>query len=585
MKTLKLFNSVLSKESDENLFISEKGFIIEPNALWAKDRIIKFYNEEYLSGNDLNKTFHKSWEKIKNSSRYELYLEQIQHYLSTYGSNFQTETYIPNEVLDIDNLSLKFKVIKAYSKDKLISKCLDMLTSGVALKEETIDDIISILSDELDYKFTGKEGIKNKEAIVKIAELFGVFPDNPVEFLRYIIYRTTGNTLLIKNPATINAIKESNYNPTLAFKQYGLTRLSSIFNRFKPLFLAYKNRSGKTINKISKLSKENHIPLPSNALSEVTQRLLTDRDNHWLENSSIFAIFKAMNACYNRGVNNQDTFTYRIRNGKSWSKESKTNQSICLKNLKTLKSFLKSKIDLSNEKIYIPNNISYAVPTSEKMFVGNIPTGTKITGDKLAVGIYWENSWGATDLDLSGINVGGKVGWNSSYNQGGELMFSGDITNAPNGAVEYLYANNGLKNDTIVMNNVYYGHDNSTFKLIVGQGDNIDNKYMMNPENLILDIKTETVQSNSVLGLFLPQDDGTQCFVVLNFGGGTSMVSHKEELKTKSLVQEWSNTLSLKELLIYLGAELLEADDKDDATIDLALDSLEKDTLINIFKK
>lgn len=582
MKTLKLFNAVLSKESDKNLFISEKGFIIEPNALWAKDRIIDFYNKEYLSGDDLNKTFHKSWEKIKNSSRFELYLEQITHYLSTYGSNFKSETYIPNEVVDIDGLNLKFKVIKAYTRDKLITKSLDMLVSGVALKEETIDDILSILVDELDYEFTGKEGIKNKEAIVKIAENYGVYPDNPVEFLRYIVYRTTERTLLIKDDATIGDITNSSYNPSMAFKSFGLDRLSTIFNRFKPLFLAYKNRCGKTINKISKLSKENHIPLPTNPLSEVTQRLLTESDLHWIENASVYAIFKAMTACHNRGVNNQDVFTYRIRNGKSWTTEKETNKAICLKNLKKLKTFLGSKIDLSKEKIYIPENIKFGIPTSEKMFVGNIPTGTKISGDKLAVGIYWENSWGANDLDLAGINVGGKVGWNSSYNQKAHLMFSGDITNAPNGAVEYLYANNGLVNSTIVTNNVYSGDPNTQFKLIVGKGDDVTKDYMMNPENLILDVKSETVQANSILGLFLPQEDKTQSFVILNFGSGNRSVSMYDENQSKALVQQWGNPLTFNDILVSLGAELV--NDRDDATIDLSLDSLEKDTLINIFK-
>ena len=114
MKTLKLFNAVISKESSEQLFVSEDGYIIEPYALWAKDRIIDYYKKESLNGNDLNKTFHKSWEKIKNSTRIELVIEQILHYLSTYGTNFQGEIYIPNEALEVPDTKIVFKVIKAY---------------------------------------------------------------------------------------------------------------------------------------------------------------------------------------------------------------------------------------------------------------------------------------------------------------------------------------------------------------------------------------------------------------------------------------------------------------------------------------
>ena len=197
MLTLKLFNGVLAKESNEQPYISEDGYIIHPNAMWAKDKIIDFYKKEKLSGNDLNKTFHKSWEKVKNSSRFELLIHQIFHYLSTYGSNFQDEIYIPDEVLELPDIKLKFVVINAYTKEQLIEKSLYLLKSGIALKEETIDDLITLLGDELQYEFTGKEGIRNKEAIIKIADLYGVRPSDIMEFFRYIIYRTTNESLLI----------------------------------------------------------------------------------------------------------------------------------------------------------------------------------------------------------------------------------------------------------------------------------------------------------------------------------------------------------------------------------------------------
>ena len=68
MRTLKLFNAVLAKEivSKENPYVSADGFIIEKNALWAKDSIIAYYEKERLSGNDFNKTFHKSWNTINS---------------------------------------------------------------------------------------------------------------------------------------------------------------------------------------------------------------------------------------------------------------------------------------------------------------------------------------------------------------------------------------------------------------------------------------------------------------------------------------------------------------------------------------
>jgi len=328
MKTLKLFNAVLAKSSKEiNPFISSEGFIIVPQAMWAKDRIVEFYLNEKLSGNDLNKTFHKSWKTIKDSSRFELFIHQITHYISTYGSDFQDEIYIPDEVLNVPDVKLKYKVIRALTKDELIDECFLLLNSGIALKEDTINDILSILTDELNYKFTGKEKIRNKEAIIKIADLYGVYPSDVMEFFRYIIYRATGQSLLIKSKEVIAAIKFGNYNPAVAFDEFGLEKLAEVFNRFKPLFLAFKSKCPTTINKISKLSKKYHKPLVINPLNCATFVELNDSDLHWLDSATPYALFKAISACYSR-MQGQDNFVYRIRNGKSWVKTSYEHQII-----------------------------------------------------------------------------------------------------------------------------------------------------------------------------------------------------------------------------------------------------------------
>jgi len=392
MLTLKLFNAVLSKDSKETKpFISDEGYVIVPSALWAKDKIIDYYIREKLNGNDLNKTFHKSWAKIKNSSRYDLFVEQITHYISTYGSNFQDEVYIPQETLDVPDVKLVYKIIDSYTKEELIEKCLGLLKSGIALKEETINELITILVDTLDYTFTGKEGIRNKEAIVKIADLYNVYPDNPSEFLRFVIYKTTGTSLLIKNKDLIELIKDSSYNPAVILKSYGLVRMSEIFNRFKPLFLAYKSKCPKTINRIAKLSKKYHKPLVSNPLNEVTQRKLAVDDLHWLDNATPYALFRALSVCQTR-LNGQDSFVYRIRNGKSWVTEKKIKTDIIQSNLSYIMKYLIVNYWMKGKKVYIPKNVDYAAPTSEKMFVGNIPTGTKFTGKKFEQKKYYHYS-------------------------------------------------------------------------------------------------------------------------------------------------------------------------------------------------
>lgn len=582
MKTLQLFNAVLARKSDEKPFISDNGFIIESDAVWAKKEIISYYAKEKLNGNDLNKTFHKSWQKIKESSRTELFFEQISHYISTYGSNFQNEIYIPNEVLNVPDLKLNFKVIKAYTEEEMQEKCLSILRSGIALKEETIDDLLNILHNDLEYDFTGKENIRNKEAVIKIADRYDIYPENPVEFFRYVIYKTTLTTLLIKNDELINLIKESSFNPTYLFENFGLEKLAEIFNRFKPLFLAYKKRAPKTINKISKLSKTYHQPLITNPLNDATNTLLEVGDFHWLENATPFALFKALSACHSR-MYGQDTFVYRIRNGKSWVKRGQDTYVNKL-NYEFILDYLKLKHDLSEKKFYFPEDVEFALPTSEKMFVGNIPTGTRFYGEQLAVGIYWEDAWGGFDLDLSGLNVAGKIGWNSAYNQdNGQLMYSGDMTSAPKGAVEYLYADKGLITPTLVMNNVYYGDANCGYKIVIGTGDQISRDYMMDPNKVFAEAKCSSVQKQTVLGMLLPKD-GKQCFILLNFGAGQSHVSGNSEVSvmaTRALYQQWYEAFSFNHLVEELGATI--TSHKDEADFDFSLESLEKDSFIKIF--
>lgn len=588
--TLKNFNSVIAGEKAEPEFIVDFGVYIDESATWAMTDIINYLKNRKLSGEELNKTFHKSWEKIKNSSNLELKIHQIIHYISTYGSNFESDIYIPNETLEIPDVKLVVSVVSSLTKDELVAKCLDLLQSGLALKEETLNDIFFIL-EELSYEFTGKEKIKNKEAIILIADKYNIFSSKAEELLRYVIYKMTESTLLIKNRETINAIQESEKDVSKALESINEVKLAEIFNRFKVLFLAIKKahkNNVSIINKISKLSKIHHIPLVENKLNKVTVEKLTGKDTHWLDNATFYSLFKALSSCYDR-MNGQDSFVYRVRNGKSWVKESKVNLDVVKFNYDFILDYLKSKLDFSGKTILIPENVIYGLPTSEKMFVGNIPTGTKFVGEKMAVGIYWENSWGAIDLDLSSLNIGGKVGWNSEFHKD-DLYFSGDITSAPNGAVEYLYAGKCVDfPPTLVLNNVFTGKNDCGYKIIIGQGDDITKKYMMNPNKVMAEVKCQSVQNQTVLGLFMNEGDHNS-FVLLNFGSGNARISGNSavsSIATKALYQQWKDPMSLNKLLVELNCEIVNENDineEKNIDFDLSFDNINKRTFIDLFK-
>lgn len=593
-KTLKLFKGILiNKESSINdddlgIFIQDHGVYIPKEIDNQINDIREFINENYLNSNDLNKTFHKSWNKIKNSSSFNLYMHKMLHYLSYNTKSTTGYIYIPNEELEIPTDNFEVLVINAYTKEELISDTLKLIESGIALKTETIEDALFIL-DQLNYEFENTKNIKNKEALILIADKYSIYPEKPEEFLRYIIYKMTGKTLLIKNINLINLIKESNKPVDIFFNKYDLEKISTIFNRFKPLFLAIKksHKNNKNIiNKISKLSKSNHKPLVSNPLNLVTKEKLKQKDLNWLKTSNIFNLFKALCACKER-INKQEFYIYSIRNGKYFVKESKLNLEVVNYNYNFLLSYIKEIYNFNGKKIYIPLNVKYAIPTSEKMFMGDIPIGTKITAKQIAAGIYWENDWGANDLDLSGINISGqKVGWDASYNNKG-LLYSGDMRYAENGAVEYLYAEKDCSFDnSLIYMNVFSGKTDCKYKIIVGEGDNIDKKYMMNPKNLALEIKMESEKRQNIIGLFLKEKNNENSFVVLNIKVGNIAVSksdEKSEMILKSLENKWKNYLYLNDILKILGADIVNNIDND-IDIDLSLNKMNKVKLINLFK-
>jgi len=117
----------------------------------------------------------------------------------------------------------------------------------------------------------------------------------------------------------------------------------------------------------------------------------------------------------------------------------------------------------------------------------------------------------------------------------------------------------------------------------VGKGDKMSREYMMNPNNLFMEVKVESVQKQNVLGLFLPKGD-KQSFVILNFGAGTSRVSSKNsltEIANKALRQQWDNAYTFNDLIHLLGGELAET--REESDYDFSLDTLEKDSFIKVF--
>lgn len=596
MKSLELFNCVQAKKGGEYKILPEYGVIVEPSASHAITEIKKFLDSKKLTGKQLNATFHKSWKVIQESSREELYLHQILHYLTTYGTGFQSSfVYLPNEELDVPQVETKFLVIRGLTKDEIIEKALDLFKSGVALKQDTIIDVLELLNS-LGYEFTGSENIKNKEALMYICKEKGIVPTDPSEFVRYLIYLATGNTLLIKNKDTYLKIRvmsrDQKYYVDRAFSNCSVESLAEVFNRFKPIFLTFKQvlsgESSRTINKISRLSKTLHVPMKSNILNNIATcsvHELSKQEENLVQNANFFQLARCLQ--FLKQSVNADAKVYNIRNGKSWVENVTPNNKSYVGRMGFLQRIISQKFgaNLKGKKVYIPDGVYYALPTSEKMFVGNVPMGSMfLTKSPIAMGVYWENSGGARDLDLSAVALN-KVGWDARYNQGeGNVMYSGDMTNAEDGATEYIRVDDA-DDDYLILNNVFAGEcTGSIFNIVIGKGGHVDKKHMMNPNDVWFTTQTETIQRQTVVGL-ITKHGKDNAAIVLNFASGANQVSTtggKNDIMRRALVQRWKNCFHVNDLLEFCGAVIV--DSPSDCDVDLTPSSLEKDTILNLFK-
>ena len=596
----------------------QKGFILAPeiiNGYSDMDHIISLIETELgLSGEEINATFHKSWDKIRNASMFQLVMEQIIHYITTYGFEAlgiydESTVYIPAEKLEIPGLeldNLHITVIRGLTPDELKERLMKLLQTGIALHKDTINDVVDVAQFlRIDHKDIAD--IRNKEVKVIMYDHLNIFPENPVEFLRYLVYKATENTLLIKNKKTIEAIKKGNNIHIFKLfndykNKYGLEKLATIFYRFKPLFLAFKGEyalTDKQINKIRKLAKIYHKPMPEDYLNSVTHRIKKGTLDpkvlrNALANANVFRKIRLAYALKYR-TKDVDSIIYKVRNGRGYSTdfsfEKKEFSQIVFEIVK--ESIIKDiSGNVKGKKIFIPKSITYALPATEKQFTGNLPSGTYVSIDKdMIFGVNWKNTGGhRIDLDLSLMNAQiGKIGWDSRYRTGDRsVLFSGDITDASgkNGATELFYVQKDAYGNFIMYVN-YYNYNKDVpvpYKLLVAEEKpgNFGGNYMVNPNNIISIAKSKIDQKQNILGLLESTHEGCKFYYVQTAMGNaiSSRNSHATEQSRKYLFNYYTDTMSLNEILELAGAELV--DEGEDCDIDLSPESLTKDDIISL---
>jgi len=617
---LRLFKSYLGEKSDG---VNEKALrygLLIPNS--ASNEIVEEAIKQYgKDGLKWNQTFHKDLEIVKNAPIEDLVIQQLLHYITTYGFEalgfYNSDlVYIPKEKLEVPELeidTIELINIVPITPAELTEKLMVLLTSGIALSKQTIDDIM-VLSDYIDKNRFDE--IANREIKVALYDKYNIMPKNPDEFFRYLIFKTTGDTLKINNSQLINKIKHSDKEKALAMLESymttsGLAKLSSIFLRNKNLFLAFKVKKednlqlsanmNRIINALRKYAITYHKPLSKNILDCLTDENV-DVDSkkllELLDNITIFREIRILNGLLYR-MYGSDSILYRIRNGKTFVNTLPAKTDEYLANLREIESYVythlinRLKEKVAGKTIYIPKNVVYAAPTSEKKFNGNFPDGSYLTlprYDNMVYGVHWNNikngikeygfygeneeyEYGEerVDLDLKQMNKSEVFGWDASYrNNSGNILFSGDVTDAklPNGATEIFYVgqNYGHGAFLITLNMFTSNSQDVPFEFMIAKSDMVNDtrkNYVVNPNDIIekINMTIKKTERERVLG-FITIDDNIK-FYFNDFSGGVSRRSSKQDdftMGTFDYLQSYNKVqLKLNDLLKDAKAILTDA--------------------------
>jgi len=460
--------------------------------------------------------------------------------------------------------------------------------------------------------------------------------------------------LLIKDKATIYALEMCKKEDALSLLQkyneyHDYKRLAEIFNRYKTLFVALKtsvnlegaeevdNRCGmckkfinklknkqdasestvtelsdderelnRVINKISHMSKKYHKPMKMNDLDMFARWCIVHENDSDFEQqikdkikmAGIWRAIKLKNYLQYEGLK-LSQHVYKIRNGKAWICNKKKTSEYKFNNvIDILDKIIVERIrqNINGKKIYLGEEVDLVLPQSEKQFVGNIPFGSSISVEKenIIVGIQWFNVDNErVDLDLKIISNEYEIGWNADYSETDKLIFSGDVTDAPNpkGATECIYIDKVIGETlfSLKVNNYTCEVDNIHYDFIIAKGykNKLKENYIIDPNDILIKIpklKMEKGKAEHSIGTIIIDEKNIK-LVLTDLCTSNRMVSEnneEEEILRKYIERESQSKCKLNEYLNKAGATIV--NDKKLADIDLGIESLNKDTLVRLFE-
>lgn len=662
LRLFKAFTLWDEKDSFSNKTISS----VEKGLLYTRDvtNDIKEIAEELygVKPEQWNQTFHKSFGTVIDTPIEKLVAQQILHYFTTYGLESlgiydQDLVYIPKEDLGIPDVEqdIELKVIRNISEEELEKRLMTLLTSGIALSKQTIKDIMT-LSDYIDTD--NVDDIKNREVKLALYDKYNLVPSDAHEFLRYVTFKTTGQTMFIKSVDMLKLVKKADKEKAyMYFNKYvttkdGYKKLAEIFLANRQMFLAYKTKNAETkeaknlnhvINKLDKLRKIYHKPMQKgilDSLGEIKTLKEIETKRHKireaLDKATIFREVRILNGLKYRNVASVSmtkSIAYRIRNGKVYATnfEKLTDRQLRVKEVlySLIEDHLIKRVTplIKDKTFYIPENVNYAVPTSEKQFVGELPEGSYIEiprENAMVIGVHWYNLDNErVDLDLKMMNLTNSYGWDAQYlseDGSADIVFSGDITDAPKpkGACEVFLIKPEYTNKSflIKLNNFTRNTKTVPFEFFVTKNEKsiVHKSYTVNPNNVVMMVHNKfdndgiTDNSRVVSTLTLGYVNITNTKIQIFFKSfedihkRTSSIDEVNkhifkftdlsigtQMKMKDLISKCGGTLldspmteELEEVKTENGEVLYRKVTKK-ADYDLSVDTLSKDSLIELF--
>jgi len=486
-----------------------------------------------------------SVEERATADPFTLITKQIMHYIEVYGLD---SPGLFN--LEVDGKQLAtLTYIKAIDTDEL-----KVLINNIVTANAPATDIPALKALITAFKFNYDiNEVKNNELRVALYDIDRDVFSSGDDAVRFIVLAATEDPMLIKSKAVLAALKEKNGSPlsqTVFVRALTLhqDQLAAVFNRHKDILLSIKDEyTTKIINRIARLSKKKHVPVTPALNKTFIARYFAGEFAavlKVLERISVRDKLKFLTLLeYKKLGLTYDTFI--IRNGKVWNAtERKVIESTRVEDLieVILQSLSRDLKSLASKNILLDPVVDYGLPVSRKQATGHLPFGTTVTVEGgVSAGIYWHNEGGARDLDLSTIDhLGNRTGWGrmSGYTRD-DVVFSGDVTSAPNGATEF-FTFKKLNFTGGLLVNIFSGEVGSKAELVVGKPSAKewqDRTYVRE--------KLELLSKETIIG-FVREDK----FVIYSGRLGNSHISGgKPPIVSKALVDHWT----VGKLLGFLG--------------------------------